>query len=134
MSWRSHHRGLLAIHAAQTHKYDSLATSQPYLSALMNASIDPDKLPHGAIVAIVNVFSIHEIHMIHHHPVVGGFQIGGDEVHFGVWAMGRFAWRLTNVRRLVEPIQISGQRRLWKWKAPLGLDSLLAGPEPVQNG
>lgn len=40
------------------------------------------------------------------------------ELLFGDWAPGRYAWELTNVTMLPEPIPAKGKQGLWSWDMP----------------
>lgn len=43
----------------------------------------------------------------------GGFM--PDEFHLGDYSDGRYAWELTNVQQLPEPIPVKGKQGLWNW-------------------
>ena len=60
--------------------------------------------PKGAIVAIARLKDC-----IPTERSIPGFQ---DE-HFGDFSAGRFAWRLTDVQPLVEPLPLTGHQGLW---------------------
>ncbi|MEK5166012.1 hypothetical protein NYE69_27200 [Paenibacillus sp. FSL R5-0527] len=39
-----------------------------------------------------------------------------NEYHFGWYEKGRYAWELTDVRLLPEPVAVKGQQGLWNWE------------------
>ncbi len=41
--------------------------------------------------------------------------IEGDELLFGDWTPGRYAWEFANMTMLPEPIPAKGGQRLWNW-------------------
>lgn len=63
-SWRTSHRGPLAIHAAKGFPgwCKRLCETSPFAAALARAGIEePDQLPRGAIIAIVNLRDCYQI-------------------------------------------------------------------------
>jgi hypothetical protein len=42
--------------------------------------------------------------------------VQGNEIMFGDWTPGRYAWELANVIMLPAPVKTRGQQRLWDWK------------------
>lgn len=67
-------------------------------------------LPRGAIVATATLEDC--IRMTPYIIVVQNEQ----ERLVGDWSMGRYAWKLTNVKPLPEPIPAKGAQGLWNWK------------------
>lgn len=41
--------------------------------------------------------------------------ISGQEIAFGDYTEGRYAWKLVNLDVLLDPIQAKGQLSLWEW-------------------
>ncbi|MFC3788338.1 ASCH domain-containing protein [Paenibacillus sp. GCM10012307] len=126
--WATKHRGPLAIHAAQ--KIDREACErEPIKSALAKYGYTVDNLPTGSIVAIANLSECYQIERPTPEQIDGGpiwlkASAGGskgwagkfpDEYYFGDYSAGRFAWELTNVQQLKEPIPAKGQQGLWNW-------------------
>lgn len=69
-------------------------------SAWVNAG-----LPHGVALAVVDLTRIVS--------TTSGVA-PAEELPFGDYSPGRFAWRLENVRRLAKPIPVKGRQRLWR--------------------
>jgi len=113
-SWPTSHRGPLAIHAAK--KWDGhlkrLCTLPPYNEHL--SKFDPDDLPRGAIVCVVNVIDCVKITDTNA-PI-------DDENNFGDYTPGRFMWITNNVRRLPEAVPFVGAQ--WFFDVP---DDLIWG-------
>ncbi|MEK5162049.1 ASCH domain-containing protein [Paenibacillus sp. FSL R5-0527] len=121
-SWPTKHRGSLAIHAGK--KVDrEICEQEPFRSVLAKHGYTADNLPTGAVVAVSELRECFKVFR----DVLGGvvilesekrkthFSTLDNEFHFGWYEKGRFAWELTDVRRLPEPIPAKGQQRLWNW-------------------
>ena len=39
-----------------------------------------------------------------------------DEIALGDYTLGRYAWKLVNVKKLPEPIPARGRQGLWEWE------------------
>jgi hypothetical protein len=39
-----------------------------------------------------------------------------DELYFGDWTPGRYAWELANVKILEKPTPAKGKQGLWNWE------------------
>lgn len=120
-SWLTHHRGLLAIHAAAApvRKEGIALFNRPDVRARFEyfGITDTCYLPYGQVLALVDVGELVRTE-------VQVQQLSELEVALGIYKPGRWAWPWTNVRRLVEPIAAKGGQRLWRWKPPAGLHSL----------
>ncbi len=52
-----------------------------------------------------------------HAPDFGDYFVPTEqEMMFGDWTPGRYAWEFTNVKMLSEPILAKGKQRLWEWE------------------
>lgn len=114
--WHTHYRGRLAI-AATAHTprkdlgfFDRLPADE--LAVFSAAGIDRvADLPKGYIVATCDVIDCIEMTQ----GLVDG--LTPREYRWGIYAIGRFAWRLDNVVRLAEPIPVKrGGQRIWNWE------------------
>lgn len=95
------------------------------------------KLPLGAIIAtaeLVNCWHIvyhpgadvdvakhinigAELDVPKHHPDFHRYIVPTEqEMMFGDWTPGRYAWEFANIKILPEPIPAKGQQRLWNWE------------------
>lgn len=128
-SWSTAYRGPLAIHAAKglgpvggmSGLWD-LCESEPFHSVLRGQDL-PMMLPKGAIVATCELVGIAEIMTDCLWETVNGKLLKGGrmplpdepERSFGDYTpFGRYAWLLTNIKRLPEPIPAKGALSLWE--------------------
>lgn len=131
--WATSYRGPLAIHAAKglgpvggNRGLNELVAQEPFWSTLMAAGCTfgrraPTGLPLGAIVAVCELVSIEEI--LQCDDELNGYWriIGGVRMHwpmtdqeraFGKFAPGRWAWLLSDIRALPEPVPYRGAQGL----------------------
>lgn len=93
-------------------------------------TIDPDELPRGCVVAIADLVDCKRIapswtqHTGAMPPKISRFTDDGEpvlwelteqEIAFGDYTPGRFAWLLDNVRALPVPVPARGAQGLWDW-------------------
>lgn len=126
-SWATKYRGSIAIHAALRDPMQDLYPV-PFIRAVAQAFGDSfdaamHNAPRGAIIATAELVGCWE--MIRN-PVDGVMHfldetdaavcINGNELLFGDWQPGRFAWEFKNMQMLDTPIPARGAQRLWNWK------------------
>jgi activating signal cointegrator 1 len=118
-SWRTWYRGCLLVHAARAFPRwaRDLCKQEPFASALVQAGYtnprsglaDPGQLPLGMILAICN---------LKHCVRIGtpGIELPPSEPErsFGDYTLGRYAWVLSDVQPLPEPIAAHGSIGLWE--------------------
>ncbi|WP_110933768.1 ASCH domain-containing protein [Paenibacillus bouchesdurhonensis] len=124
-SWQINYRGPLAIHAGK--KVDREACEwEPIKSTLAKHGYTTDNLPTGAVVAIANLSECWFVGLDYERslmPYLFNFVDGSTkrrrvslkEDKFGDYTDGRFAWQMSDVQRLPEPIPAKGQQGLWNW-------------------
>jgi len=130
-SWEAPHRGPIAIHAAKKpFNTDSYLDRElyPFAAALGLPDIFSfDTLPYGRIIAVAELIECWRI--TDRYYTVGAKveearcikaggksrSIDGDEILFGDWTPGRYAWELEKVHQLTEPIPAKGMQRIWNW-------------------
>jgi hypothetical protein len=124
-SWRTSYRGPLLVCASKTFPREAqqLATTPPFATALRAGATKDHRgfgyttrLPTGAAVAVAELvrclpteaavvaWSVYED---------GAAERYAEEIEFGDYAPGRWAWELRNVRRLAEPVPCRGAMGLW---------------------
>lgn len=126
-SWSTKHRGDLAIHAGK--KVDKEACQEETIkAALAKHGYTAENLPTGAVIATVQLAGSYRIydtadngvHIVRCSNDKYDFEkveyIRKPEIDFGYYSEGRYAWELTDVRRLLEPIPAKGQLSLWNWE------------------
>lgn len=141
-SWLTKYRGPLAIHAAATCKksYMDLAWQEPFYSALLplhksnptNLTLkDVINCPLMSIIAICNLVDCFEIRTVrpvkrNGEMVMTAFleagnrlvEVSGNELVFGDYTPGRYAWILSEIKLLETPVPAKGKQRLWNWEPP----------------
>ena len=116
------HRGPIAIHAGK--KIDREACEVPEIKArLVRHGYSVDNLPTGAVVAIANLtecWSIGTDYQSGMPPLYNGTggqdkRVSLKEDKFG-FTPGRYAWEMSDVKCLAEPIPEKGMQGLWNWE------------------
>lgn len=126
--WATRYRGPLAIHASKGFPAGNrfLYLSELFCGTLTRAGYEnANKLPLGAVIATCNLVDC--VKIIGRTSIAGkivaaqlsdGREVEGNELAFGDYTPGRFAWILEDVRPLPEPIPVKGQQGLWTWEPP----------------
>lgn len=144
-SWPTSYRGPLAIHAAKglgpvggkkglqvlcaQEPFKSVLTA--YMQRLVHEGVSwriANELPRGAVVAVCILAGCFPIWPYGIGPLDDGNfgPIPNDPEHrFGDYTPGRYAWFLSNIRALPEPIPCKGALGLWEWDR---------SPNAPQNG
>jgi activating signal cointegrator 1 len=126
-SWSSNYRGWLAIHASKgfplpcRHKCFEAPFFEPLHQAglvrkVVEDVLGAEKLPLGAIIAVANLHKIEQIRIREYDgaTIIPSWVIPAEEIPFGDYTPGRYAWVLTNSRPLKEPIPCRGALSLWE--------------------
>jgi hypothetical protein len=107
--WQRNYRGLLAIHAGKqsVHPFDyPLGLSE----ILDNSEITQDNLNNNK-QKIIAIATLKEIHLMSKEFIKAQSEL---ERLTGFWQPGRYAWELTNIKPLSEPIAARGMPGLWE--------------------
>jgi hypothetical protein len=141
-SWSTRHRGPLAVHAGLT----KIAGTDPGMADVYRPLLQPERagmlrrpLALGAVVATAVLADCVPMLVLgddgdHHAPHLCLDSDGeamllldhgerdwennaGDQLPFGDFAPGRWAWVLTDVQPFVTPIPAKGRQGLWDWDA-----------------
>jgi len=107
-SWKTDHRGLLAIHVG------SNARAEYYPTAMRLGLDTTDKAgpfwnDRGKIVAIAELAEITQITT----PEELTYWLSTDEANYGFYKMNAFVWRLDNVVILPKPVSTRGNMGIW---------------------
>lgn len=115
--WATKYRGPLAIHAGLKVDRDA-CEREPIKSTLAEHGYNAGNLPTGAIVATCNLSDCTQVIANFGTDALlsNGEIVEGNEILFGDFSQGRYAWVLTDRRFLEEPIPAKGQQGLWNWK------------------
>jgi len=113
--WKTSYRGPLAIHAAKA--IPSIYLFTPKIEkALWNQNT-----PFGKVIAIaelvdcVIVNSFNKFNEVNGVWLSNGDFVEGNELAFGDYTPGRYAWILQNVQA-IKPVPAKGKQRLWEWE------------------
>jgi hypothetical protein len=137
-SWPTQYRGSIALHAAKKTFDTNLYINRELRSMAEDLGLPDiysfDTLPLGAIIATAELVDCHKIHARFGdgHPEIMlmpqeepgnpyNVAITGNELLFGDYAPGRYAWELTNVKPLPEPIPARGKQGIWNWEPQGGV-------------
>jgi len=84
-------------------------------------------LPLGQVIAIADLVDCREIYgrtcVGNECKPIGallrneahGIEVTGNEIIFGDYTPGRYAWMLENIR-MIDPVHTKGFQRIWNWK------------------
>jgi hypothetical protein len=124
-SWPTKYRGPVAIHAGKRKSpYEDYA-DHVFVDQTRAALdiVDFDDLPYGAIIAVADLVECWEIlddgtpkmkiTKYIQRPHYSREYIQGNELLFGDYTPGRYAWEFANVKKLRQPIPWSGRQGLW---------------------
>ena len=99
-SWRTSYTGLVAIHASKNKsetRWSMLETDGPF----------------GAVVAAGRLVACHRTEDI---------RVSESEWEVGDFTPGRYAWELTDVVKLAQPVPLRGYQGLWNLSVDLALE------------
>lgn len=136
-SWKTNYRGELYIHAGK--KLDSsICNHEPFRTVLSNHGIIfplpsgyihdynafTGDIPTGMIIAkcqLVDCVKMADWKLNNGLRVIeatleNGQVVTGNELEFGDYAPGRYAWILDNIRPLETPIPAKGKLGLWEFQ------------------
>lgn len=122
-SWSTSYRGQLAIAAAKGFPRDCqelVVLSEPFKSVLAAAGLDLGKLHEvrGHIVAVVELVDIVRVDGSVPRSMPAPMK---HEMPFGDYSPGRFAWIMSNLRRLERPVPAKGALGIWQTPADVEL-------------
>lgn len=121
--WKTKYTGELYIHAGKGKQYLDLCDKEPFKSVLARHGLSKDSLPVGTIIAKTNLKECIPMEKFNHahtectlvREVYPRIYVEGNEIAFGDWDYGRYAWLLQDTEMLKNPIPMKGQQRLWNF-------------------
>lgn len=123
--WPIKYRVPIAIHAAKSTKpwHMDFCWDEPFYTALKERHAGGGITFYpGCIVAIGNladcskvVSTLRKDGKLTWVRLKNGQIIEGNELAFGDYTLGRYAWKLEDVHQLIVPIQTKGYQRIWNW-------------------
>lgn len=113
-SWPVNYRGLIAIHAAKTFPPDAKALAHARAGVL--PTLPFLRLHLGCVLAVADLVrceATRGLVLMKDSPLT--YEISEQEMEWGDFSPGRFAFKLENVRPLSAPTWAKGQLGLWDW-------------------
>ena len=112
-SWSTPYRGLLAIHAAKREPWPLADAVEPLARAGYARWTD---LPRGAVLCVVRLVDVLPVELVIGEIVP--YSETNQELAFGDYTAGRYAWALEMVEVFDTPIPARGAQGLWTWQRP----------------
>ena len=112
--WTTKYRGPIAIHSALAipRWLGASRNSQQFHDAMMKIAyangMFENGMPKGVILAVGDLVAIEPTDKVR-------ADLSPQEVLFGNYDDGRYAWFFENMTRLPKPIPVKGDRMLWEW-------------------
>lgn len=118
-SWATNYRGPIAIHSAKKYgkvdkKVDEIITDYIF-NNLQQKSLPTTAYWHGCILATAELVDCIKIT-----PEFIA-TLSPRELILGDYTLGRYAWKLENLKTLPEPIPAKGKQGLWNWEGEIYL-------------
>lgn len=114
-SWSTSYRGDLVIHAAsRVPRPEEISTWIAGTLGRFNY-LPLSRLPLGVGLCVVRLVDVVPTKTVLELAKTDK-RIAVDEIEFGDYSSGRFAWKLADVRPFPEPIKARGYQLLWDWK------------------
>ena len=128
-NWTTSYRGPIAIHASKYFPKDAkdLIWQEPFLGCLRQAGLvtfnifigvagaGEARLPVGGVVATAALSDVWRINRV---GDADRWALSTQEIAFGDYGVGRYAWFLRDIKLLPEPIAAKGSLGLWEWERP----------------
>lgn len=115
---RIKYRGLVWIHATMKPEFKPVEYPPEFLEWVERVGIDWRHLPYGHMLAVGKLVKIVKTESIRD-------TLSEQELAFGDYRDNRRGLIFKNVRRLREPIKVSGKQGLWNWDPPPDWEDLL---------
>ncbi len=107
-SWRTHHRGLIAIHASKKLDKWHLGFARQHAGILLPRG-EEEMIPTGAIIGVLDIVDIFTTNT----AIDAGLIVRPLEREFGDYGPNRYAWATANPIKLPFPIPCNGALSLW---------------------
>jgi hypothetical protein len=117
---------MIAIHATKSmpKRAMELSWTEPFRSILLSFGflMSFANWPFGKVVAIARLIDCSKVIEESAYPpgesvlLENGMYVSGNELSFGDYTIGRFAWIFDDIQPLREPIPAVGHQGIWEWK------------------
>lgn len=115
-SWSTPYRGELVIHAAKGFPKWAKETCEEDQFSTALGGMTADQLPRSQGLCVVRLLACIKTTEMHKAEHVFGKKPSANEIYFGDYSEGRFAWLLEFVRPLEQTDPVRGALGLWDWK------------------
>jgi len=115
-SWATKYRGKIAIHAG-------IKQMPRDCYGIRDLFPDTCDFPYGKVIAIADLVDCLQVQETRENThgnwfaVLENRTVDGNELLFGNYDVGRYAWILKNVKP-INPVPAKGMQRLWEWEGP----------------
>jgi hypothetical protein len=112
--WETKYRGQIAIHAGKVEDIVAYNNLFPLLDPIKKSKFPafPNRPPTGKVIAIAELIDCQEMTM---DRIIAWRDIyGKNEISFGDFEPGRYAWILANIQA-IKPVPAKGMQRIWNW-------------------
>lgn len=114
-SWYTNYRGPLVIHASKGYPgWCKDFAKETYTRDALGCRLDPVDLPCGVGLCVVNLVACVKTTELHKLNAIN-FRVSANEITFGDYGEGRYAWALEHLFDFPEPIPAKGALGLWDW-------------------
>lgn len=114
-SWKTKHRGLLAIHASSSYPKACrvLASQEPFAGVLGGAA---NRLPLAAVLGVMELVGCQttEVFTARIPPKETWVHDWDRELAFGDYRPGRYVWELKLLNWFYKPVPMKGNPSLWE--------------------
>jgi activating signal cointegrator 1 len=108
-SWGTNYRGQIAIHAAKRKMTVDDLKVILRVESTIGHQLDPSLFEiYGAIVCAGNLVECDKMH-----DLICSDSISTLESIVGLWEPDRYAWKLSDIKRLTYPVPVKGSQGLW---------------------
>lgn len=130
-SWYTNYRGSIAIHAGaafnNSFPKDFATAAHDALKKALSGFTYMHELPRSAVIATAELVGCHKIVRFGGRGLAasgpgwldtdeGIYEPTENELLFGDWTPGRYAWEFANVE-MITPVPAKGKQGLWTWDA-----------------
>jgi len=108
-SWATKYRGPIAIHAGKIEAKVKNKEIEAAIESALFYRTNSLYLPHGCVIATTNLIDCFEMT----DEWIGN--LSQDELAFGWFDIGRYAWILGGPVHQINPVPAKGMQGLWNW-------------------
>lgn len=118
-SWGTKYRGEIVIHSALKpiqHTWSDLYMNDDARKVICRRMNLPEVIDGSAVFPMGCILATAELVDCIRITAEYRATLTSDELALGDYTLGRYAWKMANVRELPEPIPAKGRQGLWNWE------------------